>query len=175
MIFTSQSALSDPSREAAWDAWYAEHLRTMVTVPGIRSAQRFKTASAGHARSLAMYTVASPAVFADPYYQNVRGMGEWLPLIDPRYYRRTLFGGLEVAPDVPHDAAFVVVDREQPIDVPGLELIWITAVGLDRSTACRGIAFVAPVAADAASGHGVAVYRSVSARITGHEGCHLVI
>ena len=45
-----------------------------------------------------MYSVASPNVFDDPYYQSVRGMGEWLTLIDRRYYRRNLFAGAERAP-----------------------------------------------------------------------------
>jgi len=45
MIFMSQSGLTDPSREKAWAAWYADHLRVMVTVPGITSAQRFTTAT----------------------------------------------------------------------------------------------------------------------------------
>ena len=58
MIFMSQSGLADPAREKEWDGWYAEHLRTMVTVPGISSAQRLKTTSRGYPPSLAMYTVA---------------------------------------------------------------------------------------------------------------------
>ena len=42
MIFTSQSGLTDPTREAAWDDWYLGHLDAMVGVPGIGSAQRFQ-------------------------------------------------------------------------------------------------------------------------------------
>jgi hypothetical protein len=139
MIFTSQSGLSDPAREAEWDAWYVEHLRVMVTVPGIGSAQRFKTVSPGHSPSLAMYSIASADVFADPYYQRIRGMGEWLPLIDTRYYRRTLFAGLDAAPTVEDRFVLLVVDRERPAAVPGLTLTWLEAVGLDRSTPYRGM------------------------------------
>jgi hypothetical protein len=60
MVFMSQSGLTDPSRENAWAVCYADHLGIMVTVPG----------------------VASAAVFDDPYYRSIRGMGEWQPLID---------------------------------------------------------------------------------------------
>src|SRR5713101_9896484 len=95
MIFMSQSGLSDPGREQEWDAWYVEHLRIMVTVPGISSAQRFKTVSRGYSPSLAMYTIASAEVFGDPYYQSVRGMGDWLPLIDKQHYHRNLFERLD--------------------------------------------------------------------------------
>ena len=133
----SQSGLNDPSREKAWAAWYADHLRIMVTVPGITSAQRFTTATPGHPPSLAMYSVASAAVFDDPYYRSIRGMGEWQPLIDTRHYRRNLFSGLDVAPDVPEGAVLIVADRDRPTEFPRLALTWLTAVGLDRSTPRR--------------------------------------
>ena len=165
MIFMSQSGLSDPARKAAWAAWYVEHLRIMVTVPGIASAQRFETDSPGRSPSLAMYSIASADVFADPYYQRVRGMGEWLPLIDRRYYRRNLFAGLEAAPDVGDGFVLVVDDRARPASVPGLALTWLEAVGLDRSTPYRGIAVVARAAAEALAEHGLGVYRPVTARV----------
>lgn len=159
----SQSGLLDPAREREWGAWYVEHLRVMVTVPGISSAQRFTTASAGHSPSLAMYSVASAGVFADPYYQSVRGMGEWLPLIDRRHYRRNLFSGLDSAPDVPDDRVLVVIDGERPVELPGVALTWLEAAGLDRSTPYRGIAVVTSEVAGSLAGHGVGVYRPVAA------------
>jgi hypothetical protein len=164
MIFMSQSGLSDPAREAEWDAWYVAHLRIMLTVPGIGSAQRFKTVGPGHSPSLAMYSIASADVFADPYYQRVRGMGEWLPLIDRRHYRRNLFAGLDAAPDVGEDAILLVVDSERPGPVGGVELAWLEAVGLDRSTPYRGVAVVERTAAGALAGPGVAAYRPVTPR-----------
>jgi hypothetical protein len=133
-------------------------------VPGIGSAQRFKTLSPGHSPSLAMYSIASAEVFADPYYQRVRGMGEWLPLIEKRYYRRNLFAGADAAPDVGEHFVLLVADRERPAGIPGLSLTWLEAVGLDRSTPYRGIAVVGRAAAEALAGHGVAVYRPVTAR-----------
>ena len=172
MIFMSQSGLADPAREAEWDAWYLEHLRIMATVPGIGSAQRFKTASPGHAPSLAMYSIASAEVFVDPYYQRVRGMGEWLPLIDKRYYRRNLFAGLEAAPDVAEGFVLLVADRERGGEmsrIGGLTPTWLEAVGLDRSTAYRGIVVVDGAAAGAVTAPGVAVYRPVTARFRPSE------
>ena len=62
MIFMSQSGLTDPARMAQWDAWYIDHLRLMATVPGIHSAQRFKTETQGCSPSLAMYGIAGPEV-----------------------------------------------------------------------------------------------------------------
>lgn len=140
MIFMSQSGLTDPSRRQDWDAWYVEHLRIMRTVPGIASAQRFTTDSRTYPPSLAMYSVASEDVFRDPYYLSVRGMGEWKPLIDTRFYHRNLFSGLEIAPHVRPDQLLIVADR--PYRDPKVELTWLQSVGLDRSTPWRGIAVV---------------------------------
>lgn len=87
MIFMSQSGLTAYEREADWDRWYVDHLRIMRTVPGVHTTQRFKSGTPGHPPSLAMYSIESAAVFQDPYYLSVRGMGEWLPLIDRQWYR----------------------------------------------------------------------------------------
>ena len=166
MIFMSQSGLTDPSREKAWAAWYADHVRIMVTVQGITSAQRFATTTPGHPPSLAMYSVASAAVFDDPYYRSIRGMGEWQPLIDTRHYHRNLFSGLDVAPDVPEGAVLIVADRDRPTEFHRLALTWLTAVGLDRSTPYRGIAVVDTTTADALASHDVAVYRPDGRRVS---------
>ena len=166
MIFMSQSGLTDPSRETAWAAWYADHVRIMVTVPGITSAQRFTTATPGHPPSLAMYSVASAAVFDDPYYRSIRGMGEWQPLIDTRHYHRNLFSGRDVAPDVPEGAALIVADRDRPTEFARLAVTWLTAVGLDRSTPYRGIAVVDTTTADALASRDVAVYRADGRRVS---------
>lgn len=160
MIFMSQSAITAPDREPDWDRWYVEHLRVMASVPGVSSAQRFKTSTAGEPRSLAMYSFASAAVFEDPYYLRVRGMGEWLQLIDRRYYRRNLFDGAERAPVVTETHVLLVADRGRPeAGLAGLEWQWLECVGIDRSTPYRGIAVVsAAIGERAAASHALALY-----------------
>lgn len=141
MIFMSQSGLLDPSREADWDVWYVEHLDLMRSVPGFHSAQRFKTKSPGYSPSTAMYTLESADVFNDPYYLSKRGMGEWKPLIDTRWYRRNLFDGLDAAPHVGDDQALLMADRDAPDPaLPGMS--WLRAVAIDKSTPYRGIQVV---------------------------------
>jgi hypothetical protein len=167
MIFMSQSGLTDAGREKEWDAWYVEHLRIMMTVPGISSAQRFKTDSPDYSPSLAMYTIASAEMFQDPYYQSVRGMGDWLPLIQKQHYRRNLFEGLDQAPDVAEDCVLIVADRDRPADVPGVALIWLKCAGIDRSTPYRGIAVVKSDGAGAGAARGnTAVYQPVTVGAT---------
>jgi hypothetical protein len=143
MIFNSQSGLmhmGDRTRDADWAQWYFEHLRIMATVPGVFSAQRFITTHPGHSPSLAMYGVASAAIFKGEYYLSVRGMGEWLPLIDKRWYRRNLFEGLDTAPVVNDDQVLLVADRDVPD--AGLPFTWLKVAGIDRSTPYRGMAVV---------------------------------
>ena len=161
MIFMSQSGITDDARESDWDRWYVEHLNIMVSVPGIGSAQRFKTSTQGHPPSLAMYSVVSPNVFQDPYYLSVRGMGEWLELIDRQHYRRNLFEGLERAPEVPEDRVLLVADRHTPDDdLADVEWTWLQCVAIDRSTPYRGIAIVDPTSAHVLEPtHSIAVYR----------------
>lgn len=164
MIFMSESGLTDRSREPEWDRWYIDHLDIMASVPGIGSAQRFKTAMPGHPPSLAMYSVVSASVFEDPYYLSVRGMGEWAPLVDRRHYRRNLFDGLERAPEVAEQMFLVVADRDQTEPGrAGVEWTWLECVGIDRSTVYRGIAVVPAKIADCARRHaGMAVYTPVT-------------
>lgn len=141
MIFNSQSGLTDRTREADWARWYEEHLRIMASVPGVFSAQRFLTTHPAHSPSLAMYGVASAEVFKGEYYLSVRGMGEWLPLIDKRWYKRNLFEGLDRAPVVDGDQVLLVVDR-QTVDATLAPFVWLAVAGIDRSTPFRGIAVV---------------------------------
>lgn len=164
MIFMSQSAITTLERESDWDRWYIDHLRIMVTVPGVSSAQRFKTTTPDYPRSLAIYSVASADVFNDPYYQSIRGMGEWLELIDRRYYRRNLFDGAERAPGVNVVQVLLVADRDAPEDgLAGVEWKWLRCVGIDRTTPYRGIAVVDKAAAERAAAAGnIAPYAPVT-------------
>lgn len=165
MIFMSQSGLSDAARENDWDRWYLEHLDIMVSVPGVGSAQRFKTASRGHPPSLAMYSMSSANVFQDPYYLSVRGMGEWSSLIDRQYYRRNLFDGLECAPMVTEDQVLLVADRDAPAPgLAGAPWNWLECVGIDRSTPYRGVAVVDRAFAQALeTASGIAIYAPATA------------
>jgi hypothetical protein len=166
VIFTSQSGITDPTRLDDWGVWYLGHLEAMAAVPGIGSAQRFWAIEAGPPPNLAMYSVASPAVFDSEIYRRTRGMGEWVPLIDRRYYHRNLFDGLERAPDVAPDQVLVVVDRDRPAPTDA-GLTWLRTVGLDMSTPFRGLAVLAEPAARALAGsigNAVGLHRPVSRR-----------
>jgi hypothetical protein len=165
MIFMSQSGITDVQRQAEWDQWYMTHLRLMLTVDGIESAQRLKLLQGDNSPSLAIYTIASSDVFHDAYYLRIRGMGEWLPLIDQRYYRRNLFAGLDAAPDVSGTSVLLVADCEQPEpDLAGLAWHWLEAVGLDRLPPYRGLAVMPNTDLERVHGREIAIYRPVTRR-----------
>lgn len=156
MIFTSESGLLDASRIAEWDAWYRGHLAAMVTVPGITSAQRFRALDDGPPPSLAMYTVASAAVFDSEIYLRTRGMGPFVSAVDERMHRRNLFEGLDAAPEVPMGGILLVADRDAA-DPAAPGIIWLRAVAIDRSVPYRGIAAF----------HDLASARQAAARLGG--------
>jgi hypothetical protein len=168
MIFTSESGLTDASRLVEWDEWYLGHLAAMAAVPGIGSAQRFRTRDDGAPPSLAMYTVASADVFESDAYRQTRGMGPFVPVVDERLHRRNLFDGLDVSPDVAAPQILLVADRPTPgPQLPGL--VWLRAAGLDRSTQFRGIAvFSDREAARGAAGRigGAALYEPITKRFS---------
>ena len=116
-------------------------------------------ASPGYSPSLAMYSMRSAAVFQDPYYLSIRGLGEFQGLVDRQHYHRNLFSGLELAPAVAANEALLVWDAEAPHASPGIAFTWLEAVAIDRSTPYRGIAVVDAVrATDRATALGCAHY-----------------
>lgn len=135
----------------------------MRTVDGIDSAERFQTSAPGWPPSLAMYTIRSAAVFQDPYYLKIRGMGPWASLIDKRFYQRNLFdvaNGINavnedlVAPKVPAGSVLVVTDQASPsMEIEGLNFLWLASVGLDKSTPYRGIAVLDSTQAASLTSH----------------------
>jgi hypothetical protein len=108
-----------------------------------------------------MYGVASAEVFQGEYYQSVRGMGEWLPLIDRQWYRRNLFDGLDRAPMVNDDQVLLVADRDAPD--AALTFTWLKVAGIDCSTPYRGVAVVSQNALPALPAD-VAIYIPASKR-----------
>jgi hypothetical protein len=89
-------------------------------------------------------------------------MGEWLPLIDKRWYKRNLFDGLDLAPFVNEDQVLLVADRAA-IDATLPFFMWLSAAGIDRSTPYRGMAVVNRHKLPALSAD-VAVYAPASKR-----------
>jgi hypothetical protein len=93
-------------------------------------------------------------------------MGEWLALIDRRYYKRNLFSGLDHAPPVGEADCMLVADRDQPAGtLAGIEFTWLKCEAIDFSTPYRGLAVI-PVSKLPALEDSIAVYRPASSRMS---------
>lgn len=169
MIYMVECALGAEQTDETWNRWYADMKppERLLSVPGFRSAQRFRGTGARRQHYLALYDVASPEVMSSPAYRSIGGgnflTDVWKPLI--QMWQRNLFERDTPAPRVPLDAALVMIDAPTPdMTLPGCALEWMQCVGLDRTTPFRGLAVVTRAAADtimsAASAIGVFLPRT---------------
>ncbi len=141
MIYMVEMALVDRQRRLEWDAWYLDHMRMLISIPGIEATQRFEALSPHPSPFIALHQVTGPEVFESAAYRAKAGpgsTGEWRSLMSN--WHRNLLAGLDRTPDVPMDGALVVVEEGASAPLP---LVWLTAVGLDLSVKHRAIAVVA--------------------------------
>jgi hypothetical protein len=60
---------------AAYEAWYSEHIRALLAVPGVLSARRFESVD-GDLRFMVQYELESVAVLDSAAYRAVGRFGE---------------------------------------------------------------------------------------------------
>jgi hypothetical protein len=97
--------------EQEWSDWYNGNLNVLLSVPGFRSAQRFRHVG-NTPRYLAMYTVDSPAVFETPVYIAAGGNGANSVRFRPAYqlWTRNLYDDAQMAMNVGLDQFLLVED-----------------------------------------------------------------
>ena len=159
-----EMALLEPGRRADWDAWYVAHQHRLISIPGFRASQRFEAIHPADSPFVALHEVDSAALFTSPEYRAKAGptnTGEWQTKMGN--WHRNLFTE-EHTPDVPMDARLVVVEDGADPGLPNVR--WMDAVGLDQSVRRRGIAIVAPAAAEPlVAKHGVRVVKPIGPRL----------
>jgi len=104
--------------EAEWSAWYNENLKVLLSVPGFRTAQRFRNAGE-LPRYLAIYTLDSPAVFQTQTYIDAGGNGANSVRFRPAYqmWKRNLFDDDATAINV-DTGQYLLVDDVADAGVP---------------------------------------------------------
>lgn len=141
MLYMVEMDLSDRQRVREWNDWYTAHLTKLLSMPGFRSAQRFKAVSPAVSPYLAIYGIDSAAVLTSDAYRTGGGPsspGEWTSIMVD--WHRNLFDS-EEAPDVPLRTYLVVVDRKALSEPPlPMGVSTLRCVGLDRTVVERGIA-----------------------------------
>lgn len=169
MLYIVEMDFTQPERQAAWDAWYLEHMEILLAVPGIHSAQRLRCLTPWPAPYLAIYSVAGPEVFDSAAYRQRGGRdstGIWQPTMVN--WDRNLFAGIDRAPAVETGEVLLLTEAEPAaVAGTGIAFQWLTAAGLDRTIPRRGLAVTAEAAGRRiaqASGERIRAYRPLTPR-----------
>lgn len=89
----------DPEKEAEFNRVYdTEHIPTLLTVPGVLSATRYRTSVPGVPRYAAVYELAAPDVPQSEAFQRAADSGEWLTEIRPHTRNRQHIVYTRIAP-----------------------------------------------------------------------------
>lgn len=144
MIYMVECGFSDPAKEQEWSTWYSgPKLAQVLSVPGFRHSQRFRSVEPRPAPYIAVHSVDSGSLFTGSSYKGAGGgsFNEWQAYITN--WRRTLFAGLEGAAEVGQDQLLLVID-----DAPtrgngmGVPIDWLQSAGLDDTVPWRGLAAI---------------------------------
>ena len=141
MIYMVELGLPDMATATAFFAWYEGHVRNLVGVPGLRTAQRLQAAD-GAPDFVQIYSVDGPEVFASAPYKAVGGpvhreVAEWSKQFT--HWRRNLFVAADGADVRAPGFALGEAVRLRDADMAGGEGLWLRCVGLDGTTAFRAI------------------------------------
>ncbi|MER2537022.1 MAG: hypothetical protein ABTQ31_17865 [Rhizobiaceae bacterium] len=167
MIYMVEINFTDPETMPEWNAWYRAHLHTLLSVPGIETAQRFDAEGDMGRRFLAIYTITSPDVFTSEAYRNIGGGGvasaKWKAHIRRR---RSLFSGIDIVPEITPDSRFLLSDLAvNTLDAPDLAMTALCAEALDKDPPRRHIGIVPVGKVSGQILKSVAVYRPTTERL----------
>ncbi len=170
MIYMVEMDMNLGDREAEWHDWYLAHIKVLLTVPGFRASQRFKSVLPCPAPYLALHEVDSGAIFDSPEYRGRGGpasTGDWRAL--HANWRRNLLDGLAATPEVAEDAHLLLLDDARDVNLPaGVTVAWTRGVGLDSTVSECGFAIIddpAPLRALAERDPRVRLYGPISKKI----------
>jgi len=170
MIYMVEMDMRLDGREAEWHEWYLAHIKVLLSVPGFRASQRFRSILPCPAPYLALHEVDSAAIFDSPEYRSRGGpssTGEWRARHSN--WRRNLLDGLAETPQVTADTHLLRLengrDAALPADIP---MAWTRTVGLDRDAREFGLAVIvdpAPLLDLARRDTRVRLYRPISEKL----------
>jgi hypothetical protein len=170
VIYMVEMDMRLDDREAEWHAWYLAHIKVLLSVPGFRASQRFRSILPAPAPYLALHQVDSGTIFDSPEYRSRGGpssTGAWRERHSN--WRRNLLEGLAETPDVPAGAHLLRLENADDVALPaGIAVAWTRAVGLDRDADAFGLAVIddpAPLLELAHGDERVRLYRPISEKL----------
>ena len=145
MIYTVECSFVEPSREDEWNEFYSDRkLAALISVTGFHTSQRFKAISGGCPVYLAVHTIDGVEVLGGDEYR-VKGGGNfarWQP--DITDWHRTLYDGLDRAPDIVSGEVLVLSSTGPgALEQLGLEPRVMNAVALENTPAQRWLSTAA--------------------------------
>ena len=169
MLYMVEMDLPDRTREDDWHAWYLNHIRKLLTVPGFYGSQRFESLTPTPSPFLAIHDVSGPELFESDAYKSVggpSGTGEWRAVMTNWY--RNLFDGIERMPEVATEEHLVIAEEGAQLpDQHTTRVTWLTVAGLDRSSGGRGFVILEPGEDHSGLGNidGVRVFKPITGKI----------
>lgn len=141
MLYMVEMDMPHEESLPAFHEWYEGHLKKLVLIPGIHTAQRFHATAPTASPYLAIYNVVGPEVFTSEPYQRKAGpksTGDWRPLLTN--WHRNVVDGLRELPEIAPNGDLVVWDRltDHAPELPG-GYVSVRSVALDRTFVERGI------------------------------------
>jgi len=178
MIYTVELNFNDATREDEWNAWYETYLARLVSLPGLLTAQRFRAIDPGAQRweYLALYSIASLAVFESEAYRGIGGGGNAsIRFKTAIRRRRNVYTGIERVPEVTN-AGRVLLCEDAPYGFDLADCLFLSltaatgrhqagATELDGAPSRRAIAVVDTAVAerlDLTLTDGLAVYAPIT-------------
>lgn len=163
-IYMVEQLFARADWEQEWSDWYNGNLNVLLSVPGFRSAQRFRNAG-DSPRYLAIYTIDSPAVFQTQTYINAGGNGANSVRFRPAYqmWKRNLFDDPARAIRVDMKQFLLVEDIADKGMPPRRGARRLPCSGMHQTTAFRDLT-VLPAPIDVLPGHAVC-YRPLTPQL----------
>ena len=172
MIYMVEMDMRLDDREAEWHDWYIAHIKVLLTVPGFRASQRFRSILPTPAPYLALHQVESGAIFDSPEYRSRGGpgsTGDWRARHSN--WRRNLLEGFNEPPEVLFGSYLLRLEDARDLTLPvAKRLDWTEVVGLDWDAGVFGFAVIddpAPFLDLAHHDERVRLYRPISEKL--HE------
>ena len=141
MLYMVEMDLADRSVIGEWQAWYAEHVRKLLTVPGFLAAQRFEATHRTASPFVAIYSVVDAGVLSSAPYRARFGPDSAAAWRDRMTnWKRNLLDGIGEMPEVSAGGWLAIHDRLAP-EAPPLHPSFtsLKSLGLDQSIVERGL------------------------------------
>jgi len=170
MLYLVECNYADPDSEAEWNGFYSdEKLPALISVHGFLTSQRFRRIGPDGPAYLAIHTLAGEEVLRGEAYRRQGGgnFARWQAHI--RDWRRSLYDGVERAPDVgPDDCLALSLRGPDSLRALGLAPRMLHGAGLAAMPAQRWFAVSGrhELARAGTALHDVLLYRPITPQLT---------